>query len=236
LHEYQINYITEGEGVIETTSGESIIKEGSVIILKPEQWHRYKPLKNKGWKEHYVGFNGVFAQQLFDNYEFYSDVLLVHIGFDDDILLLFQQILNIVKTEKPGYQQICSGLVIQILGHIMAIRKNKGLNNNKVEKAIQKACLFIRENLDKNLNVEELAEGFDISYSLFRKAFKTYTGLSPVQYHVSLRMQQAAYLLTNTDLNVKEISFNLGFCSVYYFSKLFKKKTGKTPTGFRRKK
>jgi AraC-like DNA-binding protein/mannose-6-phosphate isomerase-like protein (cupin superfamily) len=235
LHEYQINYITEGEGIIETNQGEFEIKEGSVIIIKPKQWHRYKPLSNKGWKEHYIGFNGHFARQIFDIYNFSSDAPVIHIGFEENTFHAFQVILNLIKTEKPGYQQICSGLVIQILGTMVAIRKNKNLSNSKVETAIQKACLIIRENLNNNINLQEIAHSLDISYSLFRKAFKNYTGLSPVQYHLSLRIQQALYLLNDTSLSVKEISFKLGFCSVYYFSKIFKEKTKRNPSEFRRK-
>jgi AraC-like DNA-binding protein len=80
-----------------------------------------------------------------------------------------------------------------------------------------------------------MADELNINYSAFRKAFKKYTGLSPMQYHTALRMKQALYLLANSDLSIKEISFNLGFCSIFYFSKLFKEKTGMTPGAYRRK-
>ena len=49
LQEYQLNYITEGEGILETVNGEFEIKEGSVLLIRPNQWHRYRPLKNRGW-------------------------------------------------------------------------------------------------------------------------------------------------------------------------------------------
>ena len=106
--------------------------------------------------------------------------------------------------------------------------------HSQLEKAIQKACLIIRDNASKNLNMEKLADEVMVNYSLFRKAFKKYTGLSPMQYHTSLRLKQAIHLLCNTSYSVKEISFNLGFCSVFYFSKLFKEKTGRTPSEFRK--
>ena len=236
LQEYQLNYITEGEGILETTNGEYEIKEGSVILIRPNQWHRYKPLKNKGWKEHYIGINGNFAQNIFEVYGLSSDTPIIYVGFSEEIIHLFQDIFNLIKLEKPGYQQICSGLVIQILGIIVSIRRNQNPVNNRVETLIQKACLMIRENIDNNLNVEEIARELNVSYSLFRTAFKKYTGLSPIQYHLSLRIQHAVYLLNNTDLSIKEISFNLGFCSIFYFSKVFKEKTKQNPSSFRQKK
>jgi transcriptional regulator GlxA family with amidase domain len=138
-----------------------------------------------------------------------------------------------VKDEKPGYQQVCSGLVMHILGLILFFKRNKNFSGGSMENTIQKACLIIRERLNRNLNVESLAGELDVGYSLFRKAFRKYTGLSPVQYHLSLRLKQAHYLLSNTPMSIKEIAFRLGFCSVYYFSKLFKEKTGITPGEYR---
>jgi AraC-like DNA-binding protein len=234
LQEYQINYITEGEGLMETRAGSFPVREGSVILLRPNLWHRYRPLKEKGWKEHYIGFMGETATRVFNSSEMLTDSPVIHIGFEENIILNFQEILNHVKSEKPGFHQICSGLVIYILGQIISKRRNANFVHSNVEKAIQKACLIIRDNPTRNLNIEELARDLDTNYSLFRRAFKKYTGLSPMQYHTALRMKQAVHLLTNTELSVKEISFNLGFCSVFYFSKLFKEKTGRSPSEFRR--
>lgn len=235
LHEYQINYITEGEGIIETNDGEFEIKEGSILLIKPNSWHRYKPLKNTGWMEHYVGFNGDFADKIIENSLVFQNTPVVQIDFQEKIIEEFYKIFNYIKSEKPGYQQICTGLVIYILGLIISLRKNENFKSSGIEKSIQKACLFIRDNLNQNINVEGIAESLKVDYSIFRKAFKKYTGLSPIQYHLSLRMQQAAYLLTNSSQSIKEISFNLGFSSVFYFSKLFKEKMNATPSDFREK-
>lgn len=234
LQEYQINYITEGEGIMETRDGSYPIGEGSVILLRPNVWHRYRPLRQTGWKEHYVGFMGELADKMIRSSELLAESPVMQIGFQEIIINGFQDIFNHVITEKPGYHQVCSGLVIQILGHIISIIKNENFRHNPIEKAIQKACLIIRDNPSRNMNIEDLAGELNVNYSHFRKAFKKYTGLSPMQYHTSLRMKQAVYLLTNTEMSVKEISFDLGFCSAFYFSKLFKEKTGHTPSEYRR--
>jgi AraC-like DNA-binding protein len=233
LQEYQLNYITEGEGIMETHQGKYVVKEGSVILLRPNLWHRYKPVKNKGWMEHYIGFSGEFADRMVRNYGLFTESPVIRIGFHEDLVHHFQEVFNFVKSERPGYHQICSGIVVQLLGQIISIKKNENFRFSQVENSIQKACLMIRENATRNLDIENLAEELKINYSLFRKAFKKYTGLSPLQYHTSLRMKQAIYLLYNTDLSIKEISFSLGFCSVFYFSKLFKEKTGHTPSEYR---
>jgi AraC-like DNA-binding protein len=72
-----------------------------------------------------------------------------------------------------------------------------------------------------------------MSYSKFRKLFKESTGESPNQYHLNLRLDKAKELLHTTNLNVTEVAYNLGFESVFYFSKLFKKKNGVSPKSYR---
>lgn len=233
LHEYQINYITEGGGILETNEGRYNITEGSVVILHPNVWHRYRPLKNKGWMEHYIGFKGDIADKIFNASEYLRESNIIHIGFQETVLKNFQAIFNYVQNEKPGYQQICSGLVIYLLGEIISIKKNENFRHSHIEKVIQKACLIIRDNPLQNLNIEDIAEKLNTDYSLFRKSFKKYTGLSPKQYHTSLRINQAVNLLMGTDMIIKEISNKLGHCSVFYFNKFFKEKTGFTPSGYR---
>ena len=232
LHEFQINYITSGEGVLETKTGNYPVKEGSVIIVFPGMWHRYQPSR-AGWTEHYVGFNGTFANQLFQHEFFAGRNPICQIGFNERLLQNFHELFNLVDMEKAGYQQICSGLVVYILSTIISIKKNENFEGKQIEHTIQKACLIIRENIDKNMNIEKLALDLNIDYSIFRKMFKAYTGISPGQYHLSLRIRQAKDLLINTNLSIKEISYRLGFESIFYFSRVFKSKTGINPTEYK---
>ncbi len=232
LHEFQINYITSGEGIFETRTGNFQVKEGSVIIVFPGMWHRYRP-SSPGWKEHYVGFNGAFANHIFENEFFTGNNPVFHIGFNERLLQSFYELFNLVDMERTGYQQICSGLVIYILSTIISIKKNENFKGKQIEQTIQKACLIIRENTDKNMNMEKLALDLNIDYSIFRKMFKEYTNISPGQYHLSLRIRQAKDLLINTNLSIKEISYRLGFESIFYFSRVFKSKTGINPTEYK---
>lgn len=235
LQEYQINYITEGEGILETSSEKLQIRPGMIIVLRPNIWHRYKPVKSKGWKEHYIGFHGDFSSRIIENNILLTKSPVIHIGFHENILVNFLEVINLVKTERPGYQQISAGLIIQIMGQIVSLIKNKSFWDSPIENIIQKSCLMIRDNMHQTLKIKDLATDLGINYSLFRKAFKKYTGLSPNQYHLALRIKQASYQLTNTNFSIKEISFNLGFCSVFYFSKLYKEKTGMSPSAYRKK-
>jgi len=239
LQEYQINYITEGTGVFETITDQIKVVPGSVLILRPGMWHRYKPDADSGWSEHYIGFKGDFCPNLFQEGFFPSSKPVVYIGFQESMLNLFFDVIQIVKDEKTGYQQVLAANTILMLSRILSVIRNQEFKGKSVERTIRKACLFFRENLNKNIVIEDLAGELNVGYSYFRQMFKKYTGISPVQYHLSLRMQRAKDLLISTDLSFKEIANELGFESYFYFSRIFRDKTGQSPKEFkneRRKK
>ena len=81
--------------------------------------------------------------------------------------------------------------------------------------------------------MEKLAKELPMGYSLFRKEFKRITGKSPNQYLLDLRLEKAKYLLVMTTLNISEIGYQTGFDSIFYFSKLFKKKYSCSPKKYR---
>ncbi len=233
LHEYQINYITEGFGIFENKHGSFRITPGTIIILFPGEWHRYRPLKKTGWKEHFIGFDGSLASTLLKADFFRKESPIIKINFRKELHDLFLMIFENAFSEKAGYQQICTGLIITYIGQIISIIKNKEFEGKDIEKRIQQACLILRDNLESNIDARELAGGLNTGYSYFRNMFKKYTGMSPVQYHLQLRIKKAEDLLLMTKKPVKEIAYELGFQSIYYFSRLFKNKTGKNPSDFR---
>ena len=234
LQEYQINYITEGSGVLETIADQYIVAPGSIIILRPGMWHRYRPDTASGWNEHYLGFNGEFCNHLFHEGFFASNRPVLYIGFHEAILQQFFEIIQMVKEEKTGHQQVIAATTILIISKILSAIRNQEFEGKSIERTIRKACLYFRENVNMNVNIEQLARELNVGYSYFRQMFRKYTGISPTQYHSSLRIQKAKDLLVSTDQSFKEIALDLGFESYFYFSRIFKDKTGQSPMEFRR--
>jgi len=234
LQEYQLNYITEGSGIFETSEGQFQVVPGSMLILRPGMWHRYKPDQNTGWNEHYIGFNGDFCTNLFQEGFFQVSKPVLFVGFQEGLLKLFFEIIQQVKDEKTGHQQVSSANTILMLSNILSVVRNQEFAGKSIERKIRKACLYFRENLNTSVNIEKLSADMNVGYSYFRQMFRKYTGISPSQYHLSLRIQKARDLLVSTDLSFKEIANDLGFESYFYFSRIFKDKMGKSPMEFRK--
>jgi len=85
---------------------------------------------------------------------------------------------------------------------------------------------------DPGLSNGEIARQLGISEVYFRKLFLSQYGTTPKQYILELRLQKAKGLLTDTNLTVTEIAETCGFSSLYHFCRIFKAKTGLTPTEY----
>lgn len=235
LNEFQIIYITDGYGVFETSKNKYTVSPGTIITLYPDVWHRYKPDQHTGWKEYYAGFQGLYANDyIMDRYKQFVSNPVIYIGYHEKILDIFNMLINEVKEEKPGYQQVCSGLLIYLIGNLVSIVRNKEFGGKVIKEKILKARLHIKSNIDNHIDMEELASDLNLSYSYFRTMFKKYTGIAPSQYHLMLKLQKARRMILSSNKSIKEISNELNFSSIFYFSQLFKQKMGIRPSHLRK--
>ena len=99
---------------------------------------------------------------------------------------------------------------------------------------MDKAVTFFHGNYNRSISVKNYAQEHNMSVSWFIQNFKEYTGLTPTQYILSLRISNAQNLLESTSYNVTEIADIVGYDNPLYFSRLFKKQCGISPSDFRK--
>lgn len=233
IDEYQLVYITKGKGAFESEDTPlTDINAGDLFFLYPGKWHRYRPGKQTGWEEHWVGFNGDYAERLVASFEKNGETVL-SIGIDPGLVNCFQRTVELLKSPQPGDRQIAAAITIQAL----SITRAKLLRSDKrslmISAKIEKAKHYLLENFNRDIDLQLLASELGVSYSLFRKEFRKATASSPRKYQLIIRVNYAKDLLLHSPLSISEIADELGFSCVYYFSKFFKQKTGKSPSGYR---
>lgn len=235
LHEYQLLYISDGKGTLTTQSAGSMeLKAGMMFLLFPGEWHTYQPDKQTGWKEYWIGFKGINVDNRVDHGFLNKEKPLFYVGRNEEIVRLYRQAIETAHREEPYFQQMLAGITNYLLGLMYSLDRKYRMNkDNEIIIQIDKARIYMRENLENNITAEQIADYLGMSYSLFRKQFKEYTGLSPSRYFQEIKLQRAKELLSNTNLTVKEIAYTLNF-EPDYFSALFKKKTGQNPGNYRK--
>lgn len=234
LSEYQFVYISKGKGtfISENTKRLNITK-GQIIILFPGQWHSYTPKNETGWNEYYIGFEGKIIDDLVGNGFISPQNQVLDVGINEDLVNLFSTAIKVAKEDKTASQQNLAGIVFNILGTILSLAQNKNFETKESAQKIERAKVIMLENIHKDIDIQGIARNLGVSYSLFRKEFKEYTGYAPAQYFQELKLRNAKEFLAETNLPIKEISYKLNFSSYEYFLSFFKKRVGFTPTEYR---
>jgi AraC-like DNA-binding protein len=113
--------------------------------------------------------------------------------------------------------------VVQVVGQ-------KEVNVNKI--FVSKATLFVSENLQKDLLPSDLAAYFNVSLRQLQRQFREEADTTPTDLIRKIKLEKAAQLLMTSSKNIAEIAYELGFSDPTYFSRLFKKHFGQTPSKF----
>ena len=146
-----------------------------------------------------------------------------------DLAFLKVVVGNILKNREKIHSQY-----VTVTGSLSLL----DLTNSKAdEDFMKKINAVIHENLsDEEFSVQQLADAMIVSRSSLYSKIKIITGMGVNDYINRLRIEQAMSLLVNTNLNINEISCEVGFTYPRYFSSTFKSMTGMTPKQFRNEK
>ena len=234
LDEYQLLYITKGQGVFFSESGgRHKVKEGEMFLLFPGERHTYRPDESTGWNEYWIGFNGRIMADWVKEGFFPKESPVFNVGLNEDLISLYKRAIVIADAQEANYQQALSGIACNLVSMALYLSRNKDFSSSDISAQINSAKIAVHENVS-TITPEELARLVCMSYSKFRKIFKEYTGFAPSQYIQEVRINMAKEMLTNTSRSIKEIAFELGYENKDYFFTAFRKVSGMTPGGYRK--
>ncbi len=242
--------ITEGSGTL-VIGSKKIILEARQIYLIPSftscSYHF-----GEGLSHYYIHFsidqpNGLNPYSLFsvtsktdaNDLDFWLFNRILQLNPD---LQLPHHHPNVYQTKpwmnkKVDYQTAGRHLeTIGILKQLFSRFLDPGINYpvaNMLKYNIQPILLYIRNHMQQNITVYELAGIACFSKDHFSRVFKSITGMAPCDYIIRQRIERAQFLLLTTDLTQSQIIDQTGFRSASYFSRLFKKHTSYSPSQYR---
>lgn len=143
-----------------------------------------------------------------------------------------EDLMEELSSQKTAYSLITEGYLIAIVGLVKRAIKENAPQDRK--QALVSKALHIIEEKAGNLSIDEIAGQLFVSKDYLRHLFTHYTGQSPMRTIVSTRIDHAKKLLLNPELSVVRVAELRGFDNPYYFSRLFKSYTGKSPSAYRK--
>lgn len=148
---------------------------------------------------------------------------------------IFQHIYNEFINQEIGYTARINQLIDELF--ILIARQLTRQNNSRRDfpQTFLKLEQSLRENLSHQWTVEEMAALVGLGITAFSEKVKNYTGFSPLNYLINIRISEAIKLLKRQDVHVTDIALDVGFYSSQHFATTFKKLTGYTPSEFRKK-
>lgn len=237
--DYQLIYICEGCSYVKIKGETFIANQGDIIIYRPNEIQDYLLLAKDAPRTYWIHFSGEHCEKLFEDFSI-KDINIIKSVHNRDIEYLIAAICKYFNLKANNYPIICSGLLTTVLALIDNSSHNNDSSNQRsnsrneaiISELISRMKLF--HNLE--ISISDCAKICKMSVSHFTRVFKEITGKAPQQYMIEIRIDRAKELLAFTNKNIAEIAEATGFKDQNYFSRIFKKNAGLTPSEYRKRK
>ncbi|MEO6846165.1 MAG: AraC family transcriptional regulator [Chthoniobacterales bacterium] len=237
LQDLQLLYISDGEGILEyKENAPHRIQAGTVFLVVPGVWHRYRPNSETGWTEYWLEISGDLPKKVLKEYPISLRKPFFSVKEAPEIFELFLKCQRLADTRQWGFEQQMglNGLEILLLTlRAASLRKSQGEKESYTELEIRKFQQKLQDASSKPIKIDELLKDSTLSEVHFRRLFKKRTGMSPKQYVLEIRLRRTMDLLRQTRLSLSEIAERLGYDTPYHLSQDFKKRVGISPAFWR---
>ncbi len=227
-------YCSEGEGWIELDGRLSIMHERQLAIIPAGLPHRYGASEEKPWSIYWFHLQGEQVLDYIRLYNLDTGLISLPAGAYGEMVEGFEKCYGLL-TDRPyslPVQVLVSRTIGQLLGSI-GLRAGGSAIDRKREQDLERAVRYMNERLTDSLKLSDVASHVGLSKQHLIYLFNQETGMPPIEYFLRLKMQKAGQLLSLTGMTVKEIAAYVGNSDPYYFSRLFKKIMGMSPTEYR---
>lgn len=226
---YVLEYIIDGCGTLEINEETFFPSKGDVYLLPYGSRHHYFASKEQPFTKIWMNVNGELCRQLIQLYGLTGAYYFENV----DLYPLFDRFLKLCEKREYETTELynkCSLIFLEMLQTLSKRYEKKAA----VNKYAAYAKNFCDRNIYEKISSEEIAHHVGISVSQLNRLFRQEFGSTVYSYILNNRIHIARSLLSGTSMSVTEIAFLLNFADEHYFSNIFKKKTGVTPTQWRK--
>ncbi|NBK99831.1 MAG: AraC family transcriptional regulator [Erysipelotrichia bacterium] len=235
-HFTELFYVMRGKGSFLVEDEKFDVKEDDLIVVNPNVAHAEVSVPDTPLEYIVLGISGLqFLSE--ENNELYDYSVHNYYEYKHEILFYLRTLVEEIKNEDENYEAITQNLLEILILNIL--RRTKKKIQIKATKKVTKECRFIEQYINdhfaEDITLQKLSELTYLNKYYIVHVFKKYKGLSPINYLIERRMEEAKNLLETTNYSVSKISDIIGFSSQSYFSQTFKKEMDMTPNQFRKR-
>lgn len=231
----ELFYVTGGLGQFQIEDQLYPVSTNDLIIINPNVIHTEVSLNSNPLEYIVVGADGLELETIDGTDNHYRIINCKN--FRDRTLFSLQQMLKEMENKALGYETVCQDLM-EILVISLFRQTNFSTSLAPVKKNSTRLCKMVRRYIDahykENITLDSLVELTHVSKYYLVHTFTKEYGISPINYAVARRIEEAKQLLKNDDYTLSFISQMLGYSSQSYFSQIFKKNVGLSPNEYRK--
>jgi AraC-like DNA-binding protein len=229
-------YCFKGSGYYVEEGKSKTVESGKLLFIAENTPHLYASSKEEPWSILWIHVNGINLSNYYCYQKHTMSLIAVPFEKQNKIRTLFEEIFGILEQ---GFQFENLLYTYQVLAHILGLfflspNYNK-LSMRQSGPSIYDSINYMSESLQQQLTLKDLANHSRLSEVHYSYLFKKNTGYSPIHYFLRLKIQRACTYLDISDYPISEISELLGFKDSFYFSRLFHKIMGMSPSDYRKK-
>ena len=242
---WEIIYVSKGEATVEADGKTAVLKSGQIYLHKPFDFHKVKA-NNTTCNVGIISFHSK-SKPLYEiadkalNVSAYNSDLIVQIINEGMMFLAGKNCVPpLFENERPEFAagQVVKNLLELLLIDVIRATKRKAepihadptpANNKNL---VQNVKCYLANNVNTPLSLKGISNELNYSVSHICTCFKKATGISVMNYFTLLRIERAKKLITDGKKTIKEISEELNFDTLQYFSYQFKKHTGYSPSQY----
>lgn len=232
--DYQLLYIASGRAHFYFDGKPTVVEAGNMVLYRPREEQRYYYYGADQTEVYWVHFTGNNVTNLLRSYGL-TNKKVFHCGSGAEYQNLFCSMIKELQMCQDGYEEMLEIYLRQIFIRLQRhFKSSLNSDNSHAFEEIDNAISYFCEHYNEPINIDDYAKENHFSTSWFIRNFKLYTGITPKQYILKKRIYNAEALLQNTQYNINEIAQIIGYDNPLYFSRVFQKTKGISPSEYRK--
>ncbi|MBE6592478.1 MAG: helix-turn-helix domain-containing protein [Ruminococcaceae bacterium] len=226
---YLIHYVISGKGIFYCGTGKYTVRRGQAFVIFPGTIVKYQADSKDPWHYAWVSFNGDETKEIFAQAKITLQSPVLNLSDAESVIGILKDMPSERSADMANNLKFCARLY-EFLSLL--------LSSNKIEKSTENAYLttarrYIKAHYSEDITVEQVASHIGISRKYLFAIFKKSLGISPKEYIIECRLKRAKEFLSDRELSVANIAYSVGYKDPLNFSKMFKLKTGSSPSEYR---